>query len=90
MTATPSTVTLAEAKYAAAPAETAAPIVLDFGKHRRKDVKKLRQGSGKLMDEVRAAIEELRSAGAVASGAHPVIIIVQQKRRRTRGLLPSL
>ena len=66
-----------------------APVVIDFGKHRRKAVKRLRQGSGKLMDRVNATLDELRSAGAIAAGAQPVIIVVQQRTRR-RGLLPSI
>jgi Family of unknown function (DUF6200) len=67
----------------------AAPIVLDLGKHRRKTVKQLRKGTGKLIDEVSAALDELRSSGAIAPGAQPVIIVVQQKKRKNRGFLPG-
>ena len=66
----------------------ASPIVLDFGKHRRKAVRALRKGEGKLMGEVSAALDELRASGAVSSSAQPIIIIVQQKRRRNNGFLP--
>jgi hypothetical protein len=70
--------------------EPAAPIVLDLGKHRRKAVRRLRKGDGKLMDEIVASIEELRSAGAVAEGAQTVIVVVRQKRRkRSLGFLPG-
>lgn len=69
--------------------DIAAPVVLDFGKHRRKVVKQLRKGTGKLMEEVSAALEELRSAGAISAGAQPVIIVVQQKKRRARGFVPG-
>ena len=71
-------------------AEAAAPIILDFGKHRKKLVTQLRQGDGKLMNEVSAALAELQVSGAIGAGAQPVIIIVQQKRRKPRGLLPGL
>lgn len=81
--------TIADAKHTA-DSDAAAPIILDFGKQRRKDVKRLRRGEGKLLDEVRAALDELRTAGAVTSNAQPVIIVVQQKRRRTTSFLPSL
>lgn len=81
--------TMPETKPATRIADTAAPIVLDFGKHRRKVVKQLRRGDGKLMEEVSAALAELQASGAVATGAQPVIIIVQQKRRKGRGLLPG-
>jgi hypothetical protein len=68
----------------------AAMVVIDFGKHKRKAVKALRQGSGKLMDDLNAALDELRSSGAISPGAQPVILVVEQRRRRVRGLLPSL
>ena len=70
--------------------DTAAPVVLDFGKQKRKAVKQLRQGTGKLIEEVSAALDELRSAGTIQAGAQPVIIIVQQKRRRQAALFPGL
>ena len=66
----------------------APPIVLDLGKQRRKRVKELRRGGGKLMDEVNASIEELRTAGALAADAQAVVVVVREKRRRTR--LPGL
>jgi Family of unknown function (DUF6200) len=67
---------------------SASPIVLDLGKHRRKAVRALRKGGGKLMGEVSAALDELRSSGAVSTSAQPIIIIVQQKRRRATGFSP--
>jgi hypothetical protein len=41
-----------------------------------------------LMGEVSAALDELRSSGAVSTSAQPIIIIVQQKRRRATGFSP--
>lgn len=64
------------------------PIVLDLGKQRRKRVKELRRGEGKLMDEINASIEELRTAGALAADAQAVVVVVREKRRKTR--LPGL
>ncbi len=81
--------TMSDATPAVRAADTAAPIVLDFGKHRRKVVKQLRKGSGKLMDEVSSALAELQASGAIGASAQPVIIIVQQKRRKTGGFLPG-
>jgi hypothetical protein len=65
------------------------PIVVDLGKKRRKLVKELRRGSGKLMDDVQDTLQELRSAGSVAANAQPVIVIVRE-RSRSRGKLWSL
>ena len=85
-----SVITSPEQKIAGATTigNAAAPIVLDFGKHRRKAVRALRKGEGKLMGELSAALDELRTSGAVSSSAQPIIIIVQQKRRRNNGFLP--
>ncbi len=58
-----------------------APIVVDIGKKRRKQIKRLREGRGKLMDEVTGLLEELRSAGSISSSAQPVVVVVRQKRK---------
>jgi hypothetical protein len=65
-----------------------APVVLDMGKQRRKQIKELRRGQGKLMDEISGAIQELRTAGTISAGAQPVIVVLQQKRRRRSRLMP--
>lgn len=73
------------------PAKTSAkaPIVVDLGKKRRKAVKQLRRGNGKLMDEVNSTLQELRTAGTIAASAQPVIVVVERKRRGSRnGLWP--
>jgi hypothetical protein len=64
--------------------------VLDLGKQRRKRIKELRRGEGKLMDEINASIEELRTAGALGADTQPVVVVVRQKRRKMRGGLPRL
>lgn len=68
------------------PATAAPPVVLDLGKQRRKRIRELRRGEGRLMDEVNASIEELRTAGALGADAQPVVVVVRQRRRKTRGL----
>ena len=69
-------------------ASGAAPVVLDLGKQRRKQIKQLRRGSGKLMDEINGALQELKTAGTVHATAQPVIVVLQQKRRKRSSLLP--
>jgi hypothetical protein len=67
------------------------PVVLDLGKRRRKQIRQLRRGRGKLLDDVNGAVEELRTAGTVSGDAQPVIVVVRQRSRRGRGgLLPRL
>jgi hypothetical protein len=56
-----------------------APVIVDLGKQKKKKVKALRQGTGELMDEVRAAIGEIQRAGRISSQAQPVIIVVTEK-----------
>jgi hypothetical protein len=75
--------------HSVSPSTRSAPIVLDVGKQRRKRIKELRRGAGKLMDEINASIEELRTAGALSPEAQPVVVVVRQKRRKMRAGLPG-
>jgi hypothetical protein len=59
---------------------TPSPIIVDLGKKRRKDVRRLRRGQGKLFDQVNTTIQELKTAGTISSHAEPVILVVRQKR----------
>jgi hypothetical protein len=68
--------------------KTAAPIVVDLGKKSRKQIRQARQGNGKLMDEMKGVLDELRGSGALAATAQPVLVIVRQKRRKSRMLWP--
>jgi hypothetical protein len=64
--------------------EQPGPIILDLGRKKRKYVKKLRKGNGKLLDEVMDAVDELCRVGTVPKSAQPVIVIVREKRRPNR------
>jgi hypothetical protein len=70
-------------------AEGPRPVVIDLGSKKRKQIKKLRKGSGPLMDDVQELLEKLRAAGHLAAGATPVVMVVKQKPRR-RSFLPLL
>ena len=65
-----------------------APIVVDIGTKRRKQIKQLREGRGKLMEEIAGVIEELRTAGSIAAGAQPVVVVVKQKNRNRSLMWP--
>ena len=76
-------------------AATSVPIVIDLGKAKRKRIKRLKRGRGKLIDETRQAVEELRSSlGPEAADRElvPVVIVYRKKmgKRRRRGLFPFL
>lgn len=82
--------TLAAVDAAAASASTASsPVIIDLGKHKRKQVKKLRRGEGKLLDDVNGAVAELRTAGTLGADVQPVIIVVREKRsNKVKSLFP--
>lgn len=63
------------------PAQTKGPIIVDLGRKKRKAVKRLRRGTGKLMDQVNVTLQELKNAGTITAGAQPVIIVVRERRR---------
>ena len=68
--------------------ETAMPnggmLLVDLGKKSRKQIKRLRNGTGKLVGEVQNCIQELRTAGTLSESSQPVIVIVREKRARLR------
>lgn len=70
--------------------ERSAPVVLDLGKQRRKQIKQLRRGEGRLLDDINGAIEELRTVGTLGASTQPVVIIVREKRRKTKSMFPLL
>ena len=71
---------------------TVTPIVIDLGKKKRKQIRALKRGSGKLMDEVAEVLNRVRdSLGTEADLKHlvPVVMIYRQKDSKRRGgLLP--
>jgi len=56
-------------------------IVVDMGKKKRKDVKKLRRGEGKLMDRVMEAVANMHSEGTANPG-DTVVVVVERKDKR--------
>lgn len=61
-------------------AATSAMVVVDLGKQKRSRIKKLRKGSGPLMQRVQGMIDELRAGGTIAEDAQPVVIVVREKQ----------
>lgn len=65
------------------------PIVLNLGKVNRKRVKQLKEGHGKLVDEVQEALEQIKaSLGADAEGKElvPIVMVYEKKVRKAPGL----
>ena len=64
------------------------PVIIDLGSQRRRRVRQLRRGRGKLMEEVNSVLAELRTDGSIAASAQPVVVIVRQRRRSRSVLWP--
>ena len=56
-------------------------IVADLGKRKRKQVKKLRRGEGKLTQEVQDLVAALRADGDAAEG-DTIVVVVEKKQDR--------
>lgn len=55
-------------------------IVVDIGKRQKKKrIRRLRKGKGKLMDKITDLVEEMRQGGALEPNAQAVVIVVRQK-----------
>lgn len=61
------------------------PIIVDIGKRRRKQIRGLRRGKGKLMTRMNDLLGEMKKNGTFSGSAQPVIVVVQQKRKRKKG-----
>jgi hypothetical protein len=59
-------------------------LVIDLGKHSKKQIKRLSQGTGKLIDEVRKCMLELRATGTLPESAQAVVMLVREKQGRLR------
>lgn len=53
-------------------------VVIDLGKKSKKQVKRLRKGTGRLMDRVADTVDQLRADGEVKADAQIVVVVVKQ------------
>ena len=65
-----------------------APIIVDLGTKPRKQVRRLRNGTGSLLAEVQGLVEQLKTSGTVEKNAQPIVVVVRQRRRRLSRLFP--
>lgn len=54
-------------------------IIVDLGRKRARQVKRLRKGKGKLLDKVHQVIEELKANNSISGSVQPVVIVVQER-----------
>jgi len=58
-----------------------AMVVVDIGKRKRKQVRDLKKGSGKLVGRIEEAIAQMKTDGTLGPAAQTVVVIVEKKRR---------
>ena len=59
-------------------------LILDMGSRSKKQIKRLRKGRGRLMENLQDTLDALRSEGQLSS-ENPVVIVVKEKRK-SKGL----
>lgn len=62
--------------------KAASMVVLDFGKKKRRDIRRLRKGRGRLMDRLNETLDGLKEDGTIAASGQPIVVIVRQRARR--------
>ena len=65
-----------------------APVILDLGKTKRKNIRQLREGRGKLVGDVEDAMKEITTTlGEQADGKQfvPVVLVYRKKAKKSRG-----
>ncbi len=65
-----------------------APVILDLGKTKKKNIRRLRQGRGKLLGDVDDAMKEISaSLGTQGDGKQlvPVVLVYRKKAKRRKG-----
>jgi len=67
------------------PVEMTQPIVIDLGKRKSKDIKDLKDGKGKVWDDVYTIVEEVKEILGEDANSKiilPVVMIYQKKPKR--------
>jgi hypothetical protein len=59
--------------------EENAPIIIAMGRKSKKSIKAMGEGHGRLLEEVSATIEDLKSNGTISANAQPIIVVVKQR-----------
>jgi hypothetical protein len=78
-----------EMKAGSPVADSGSPIlVVDLGKkQRRKDIRNLRRGEGRLMEKVQGAVEEIKEQGSLKGHPTVVVVVREKAKRRFRFML---
>ena len=77
---------MAEVKSNGVPTAVAAEssvVIVDMGKKKRKQIKRLRRGGGKLMGQIGETMEQLQKEGEISADSPVVVVIVREKRKKS-------
>ena len=55
-------------------------LLVDLGKKKRKQVRRLRKGRGKLTSKVNDLIADMTASGEISADSDTVIVVVEKKR----------
>ena len=76
-----------------ADADANPPIVIDLGRQKKKRIKQLKRGRGKLVERVNEAVAQVRAAlGSEAQGKEfvPVAVIFRRDEKSRKGIFPFM
>lgn len=57
-------------------------LLIDLGSKKRRDVKRLGNGRGKLMDRVTTVVDDMRYNGEIGGDSEVVVVVVKEKRKK--------
>jgi len=80
----------AQTSSASPSSDAVTPIMIDLGKKKNKQIRDLKRGRGKLMDQVSEVLERVRAdlgPGTDPKNLVPIVMIYRKKEKRRRGLL---
>jgi hypothetical protein len=77
----------------AEPTVVSSPIVVDLGKQKRKRIKQLKKGRGRLVERINEVVAQVRSElGAEVEGKElvPVAVIFRRNGKCRKGMFPFM
>jgi len=77
-------------KTEAAPKAKPEPIIVDLGKQKKNKIRRLRNGKGDLFSKVLETHAQLEARGVTGEATGPVIVVVNEKKRKARWPYASL
>ena len=58
-------------------------VVVDLGKKKSKQVKRLRKGGGRLMDRVHSLVGEMQAGGEIGGATNTIVVVIEKKKKKS-------